>query len=97
MTPDALLARIDEKCCLIFLARMVQHKAPRLHRRKPLSRPAEMGFHELQLLIHHPREFDELGQRPAHGTEVAGWVGEAWNGAETESRNTPYGVFSPDR
>jgi hypothetical protein len=56
-----------------------------------------MGFHELQLLIHHPREFDELGQRPAHGTEVAGWVGEAWNGAETESRNTPYGVFSPDR
>jgi hypothetical protein len=27
MTPDALLARIDEKCCLIFLARMVQHKS----------------------------------------------------------------------
>jgi len=38
----------------------------------------------------------ELGQRPAHGTEVAGWVGEAWNRAETESRNT-HGCFSPDR
>src|ERR1700730_4558886 len=48
---------------------------------------------ELQLIVHRPREFDELGQRPAHGTEVAGWVGEAWNGAETESRNTPWGVF----
>ena len=27
MTPEALLARIDEKSCLDFLARMVQHKS----------------------------------------------------------------------
>ena len=31
----------------------------------------------------------ELGQRPAHGTEVVGWVGEVWNGPRPTPQTPP--------